>query len=96
MPQRRGPVKKERYEILFEEINEKMDLVLEGFTALREQVERMEFRLGRVEQQTDSWGLSSVGHSNEIRRLQHDIQVLQHEIAKLRESLQDHLKVHAT
>lgn len=96
MPRRGNPGKKERYEVLFEEINSKMDLVLEGLKALREQVERLEFRVGRLEQLCDGFQTAIIANSNEIRRLQHDVQVLQHEVAKLTERFEEHLKAHAT
>ena len=55
--------------------------------------------MGRLEQQNDSFSSAILANSNESRRLQHDIQVLQHEVtkvAKLTERLDEHLRAHAT
>ncbi len=74
----------------------KLDLILEKVSDLPERLERVEFRLGRVEQDTSGFHTALISHSTEIQRLQHDVQKLQHEIAKLTERFDVHQKEHAT
>lgn len=97
-PSSSEPVEKTHLDlgVVLEEIRSQQKLTLEGVTELNQRVERVEFRLGRLEQQGEGNLTASIAHSNEIRRLQHDVQVLQHEVAKLREGLQEHQKAHAT
>lgn len=90
-----GPGEKERFEILLKEVRSQQKLILEGITELKERVERVEFRLGRLEQVCDGFQTAIIAHSNEIRRLQHDVQVLQHEVAKLTERFEEYVKTHA-
>ena len=94
-----GSGKKERYEILFEEVNSKMDLVLntlDGLKGLPQRVEGVEFRLGRIEQESSGFRLVIMTNCNELQRLQHDIQKLQHDVVKLTERIEIHEKLHAT
>ena len=90
-----GHSEKERYEILFEDVNSKMDLVLEGLKDLTERMERVEHRLGTVEQRMEQMELrmdaleAAVStHTKEIQRLQADVHVLP-------ERFEEHLKAHA-
>ncbi len=40
MPQRKGLGKKERYEILYEEVNSKLDLLLERYDQFQQELQR--------------------------------------------------------
>ncbi len=91
-----GSIEKTHLEVILEEVRSQQKLTLEGVTELNQRVERVEFRLGRLEQQQEGNLTASIAHSNEIRRFQHDIQVLQHEVAKLAERFEVHQKEHAT
>lgn len=89
-----GITERQRFEILWEEVQSQQKLILAGIAELKEGLERVEFRVGRLEQLCDGFPTAIIANSNELRRFQHDVQVLQHEVAKFGESLQEHLKAH--
>ncbi len=96
LPKRPSKIgKKERFEVLLEEVHSQQKLTLEGIAELKERMERVEFRVGRLEQLCDGFQTAIIANSNELRRFQHDAQVLQHEVAKLKEMVEEHLKAHA-
>lgn len=91
-----GSGEKERFEVLYEELRSQQKLILEQVSGLPERLERVEFRLGRIEQDTSTFPRAFIENSNELRRLQHDVQKLQHDIVKLTERFDIYQKEHAT
>lgn len=82
--------------VLLEEVRSQQKLILEQVSGLPERLEGVEFRLGRIEQDTSSFPRAFIENSGELRRLQHDIQKLQHDVVKLTERFEVHQKEHAT
>ncbi|MBI3318935.1 MAG: hypothetical protein HYZ90_07365 [Candidatus Omnitrophica bacterium] len=97
-----GPGKKERYEILFEEVSSKIDLVLDGLKGLTEQTERLEQRVGALEQRMERIELRVGALEQRMERLEvaisthtKEIQQLQADVHVLTERFEEHLKAHA-
>ncbi|GEM_PF-5472820 len=87
---------KARFEVLLEEVRAQQKLILERVNGLPERLDRVEFRLGRIEQDNNGFRVAIISNSTELQRLQHDVQKLQHEVAKLTERFEIHQKEHAT
>ncbi len=84
-----GSNEKERFEVLMEEMRAQFQIVIEGLTALKKQMERLEHRMEKVEQQVDLLQSALLGHSSEVSGLRRDVR-------GLTERFEIHQKEHAT
>ena len=79
----KGPSKKERYEVLYEEIGSQVKLVLEGHAALNQKIERLDAKVDGTAQEIS-------------RKLDFGFATMLKEIRELRERFDVHERAHAS